>query len=111
MNGFDEYQIWSRTTAFYPGAGSGRLAGLSYTALGLAGEAGEIANKVKKLVRDGDDADRRNELIHEIGDVLWYAARIADELSFSLSDLAALNRAKLESRAQRGVLGGSGDDR
>lgn len=111
MNHLDEYQDWTDTTAVYPDAGDGSLRALSYVGLGLAGEAGEIANKLKKLVRDGDDTDRRHEIAVELGDVLWYVARLATELGFPLDDIAEVNMAKLNSRAARGALQGSGDDR
>lgn len=99
----------------YPHALEHDVAGLMYTALGLAGEAGELANKIKKLYRDGFDAADwsaiRESLIKEIGDTLWYAAAMASELDADLGQSAAYNVAKLKDRARRGVLQGSGDDR
>jgi NTP pyrophosphatase (non-canonical NTP hydrolase) len=96
-----DYQAGARRTARYPGHG---LQGLSYTALGLAGEAGEVANKVKKVIRDDratltDEA--RNAIADELGDVLWYAAMLAHELGVSLEAVAARNLAKLRDRAER----------
>lgn len=82
--------------------------GLAYTTLGLAGEAGEIANKVKKVIRDGRSTDG---IADELGDVLWYLAAVANELGADLGDIADANLAKLASRAKRGKLGGSGDNR
>lgn len=103
---FDEYQIWTRTTAIYP-----EEQALEYTALGLASEAGEVAGKVKKIIRDGDSGDLRVAVEAELGDVLWYLARISDELGVDLSTVASDNQFKLESRQERGKLQGSGDNR
>lgn len=110
----DAYQDDTNETAIYPGAGFGGVDALSYTALGLAGEAGEIANKVKKILRDSDGEiteDVRKDLSKEVGDVLWYIARFADEIGYSLGYIAEGNIAKLRDRANRGVIGGSGDTR
>lgn len=85
-----------------------------YPTLGLAGEAGEIANKVKKVLRDnfGEiQEDVRQNLISELGDVLWYVAALATDLKVELSEVANKNIEKLHSRKNRGVIGGSGDDR
>ncbi len=105
-----EYQSASRATAIYPGAGSN----LTYPALGLCGEAGECAEKVKKAMRDDGGvltAERREALAGELGDVLWYVAQLATEAGLQLEDLAAANLDKLRSRAERQVLQGSGDTR
>jgi NTP pyrophosphatase (non-canonical NTP hydrolase) len=104
-----EYQRQSRRTAEYP-----REAWLAYPALGLAGEAGEVAEHAKKAIRDdagkiGDE--RRAAMSKELGDVLWYVAQLASELDLSLDDIAKQNLEKLFSRQERGVLSGSGDDR
>lgn len=111
---FNEYQRASQETMIYPGALSGdHVTGLMYTALGLTGEAGELANKIKKVYRDNmpvDDA-LRTDLTKEIGDTLWYLAAMASELDVDLGKAAAYNVAKLSDRARRGVLGGSGDNR
>lgn len=111
MQLFDAYQGWTKSTAVYPDADEGRVLAVVYTALGLAGEAGEIANKAKKLLRDGDSFKLRNDIRDELGDVLWYLARLTDELGVELSNVAHNNREKLESRKDRGVIGGSGDNR
>lgn len=107
---FADFQRRSRATAIYPGAG----ANLLYPTLGLCGEAGEVAEKVKKMVRDDagvlTDA-RREALAGELGDVLWYLAQLATEAGLELDAVAAQNLAKLDSRAARGTLGGSGDAR
>jgi NTP pyrophosphatase (non-canonical NTP hydrolase) len=104
-----EYQRESRRTAEYP-----REAWLAYPTLGLAGEAGEVAEHAKKAIRDdaGKVSDeRRAAMSKELGDVLWYVAQIASELDISLDDIAKQNLEKLFSRQERGVLSGSGDDR
>ena len=104
-----EYQRESRRTAEYP-----REAWLAYPALGLAGEAGEVAEHAKKAIR-GDAGkvsdERRAAMSKELGDVLWYVAQLASELDLSLDDIAKQNLEKLFSRQERGVLSGSGDDR
>jgi NTP pyrophosphatase (non-canonical NTP hydrolase) len=104
-----EYQALSRHTAEYP-----REAWLAYPALGLCGEAGEVAEHAKKAIRDdqGQISDeRRAAMAAELGDVLWYVAQLASELELELEQIAQANLAKLRSRQQRGVLSGSGDNR
>lgn len=108
---FQHYQEHTRKTAIYPDAGKGTIPAISYVALGLAGEAGEIANKVKKLSRDGDKEELRDAIRNEIGDCMWYLFRMADELGVQAGDLAFQNIVKLEDRKKRGVIGGSGDNR
>ena len=100
----DDYQQQAASTAIYP-----KEKGLEYTALGLTGEAGEIANKVKKVLR-GDCVDFF-ALRDELGDVLWYVAAMATELGYSLDTIAKRNLEKLESRKERGVTKGEGDNR
>ena len=107
----NHYQMFTIDTAIYPEAGSGSLGALSYVTLGLAGEAGEIANKVKKLIRDGASPEKREAIGKELGDVCWYIARLADELGINLEDLFQMNADKLSDRKARGVIGGSGDGR
>jgi NTP pyrophosphatase (non-canonical NTP hydrolase) len=105
-----EYQRASRRTATYPDVGEN----LVYPTLGLAGEAGEVAEKVKKLLRDDGgimSEERRAALAGELGDVLWYVAQVATEADLDLEALALANLEKLRSRAGRGVLSGSGDQR
>ena len=107
---FSEYQEQSRRTATYPHAGED----MTYPALGLCGEAGEVAEKVKKTLRDDGgvlSAERREALSRELGDVLWYLAQLATEAGLDLEEIAAENLDKLFSRQERGVLRGSGDDR
>ena len=116
---FDEYQVATVTTAIYPESNTGSIIALAYTIIGLTNEAGEVAGKFKKVLRDGDGDvidgevtdDQADALGAELGDVLWYLARTADELGFSLDDIATKNLAKLQSRKTRGTLGGSGDNR
>lgn len=107
---FQEYQRTSRQTVKYPNAGKNFI----YPTLGLAGEAGEVAEKVKKIIRDSDgtpDADTREAIQKELGDVLWYVAQVATEFGLKLDDIASANIAKLQSRMERGKIGGSGDAR
>jgi len=106
----DEYQRKSVEFAIYPHSHS-----ILYPALGLAGEAGEVANKVKKFIRDGYDQEnfemKKIELASEIGDVLWYCAALARDLGFDLSTIAQENYSKLSGRKERGTIGGNGDNR
>jgi len=87
---------------------------ITYPALGMAGEAGEVANKVKKIIRDGKKSlpdDWQEQLASEIGDVLWYCAALARDLDMSLATIMAANLDKLKARQEQGTLGGSGDKR
>lgn len=105
---FNEYQTETTKTALYPGD-----QGLTYTALGLAGETGEYVDKVKKVLR-GDyvlDFEHKLRLALELGDVLWYLSRCAAEIGYDLQEIASLNLDKLASRRQRGTIKGSGDSR
>ena len=102
--GLNEYQSAASKTAIYKSEHS-----ILYPALGLAGEAGEVANKVKKMLRDGD-FDRAS-IAAEIGDVLWYIAALSRDLNIDLHDLAMGNLEKLYGRKARGTLKGSGDKR
>ena len=106
---FNSYQRVAKTTAIYPATHK-----ILYPALGLAGEAGEVANKVKKLVRDGTSSlpkEWKENIGSEIGDVLWYCAVLADDLGISLGKIAADNEKKLYKRKREGTIGGSGDTR
>jgi NTP pyrophosphatase (non-canonical NTP hydrolase) len=107
---FREYQIKAKETANYPDQGHNFI----YAALGLSGEAGEVADKIKKIWRDKNkqvnDEDRQ-EIAQEIGDVLWYLSQLAEELGIDFDEVARLNLDKTHSRLQRGVLHGSGDNR
>lgn len=107
---FNEYQTLSKRTALYPRQGNN----ITYTTLGLVGEAGEIANKVKKIERDHGgilDDEQKKAIAKELGDVLWYVAQMATELSTTLDKVADDNLAWLMARKERGTLHGSGDDR
>ena len=107
---FNEYQERARETAIYPYLGNN----LWYPSLGLSGEAGEVADKVKKIYRDeagNISATSRERLKYELGDVLWYVSNLAIELGFSLEDIAVGNLAKLNRRLVEGQLRGSGDNR
>lgn len=109
MSDFNSYQRNASTTAIYPEEHR-----ILYPALGLAGEAGEVANKVKKLIRDGPEKRPdtwREDIASEIGDVLWYCAALATDLNLSLGMIAGQNEKKLGQRKQSGTLGGSGDTR
>lgn len=107
---FAEYQRTSRDTAAYPRVGETFV----YPTLGLVGEAGEVAEKVKKVMRDRggavDDATRA-EIGKELGDVLWYVAQVATELRLDLDAVATANLTKLRSRQARDRLHGDGDNR
>ncbi len=107
---FKEYQEQSRATALYPDTGKNFV----YPTLGLVGEAGEVAEKVKKILRDHGGVmndEHKDKIAKELGDVLWYLAQLSTELGLDLEDVAAANLDKLRSRQQRGTLSGSGDDR
>lgn len=107
---FKEYQRESRKTAAYPNQGQNFI----YPTLGLAGEAGEVAEKVKKIIRDHaglvDEASRA-EIQKELGDVLWYLAQISTELNLDLEEVAQENIKKLFSRLERNQIHGNGDNR
>ncbi|MBI3020247.1 MAG: nucleoside triphosphate pyrophosphohydrolase family protein [Parcubacteria group bacterium] len=108
---FNDYQKKSRATAAYPKIGGH---GFLYPVLGLAGEAGELMNKVQKIYRDDDSnltKEKKQEIAEELGDVLWYAAQLATELGIPLADVAKGNIKKLHSRKKRGMIRGSGDNR
>lgn len=112
-NDFENYQLEIEKVARYPEAGEGTVLALTYVALGL-GEAGEVQGKVKKILRDDDGVitdEKREAILDELGDVLWYVTRMADELGESLADVAERNLIKLFGRLERGTLGGSGDNR
>lgn len=105
----NEFQKCALETAIYP-----KEQNIIYPTLGLTGEAGEVSDKVKKVLRDNDgnfDAERKLAIAHELGDVLWYVAVCARDLGFSLESIGKMNIDKLQSRKRRGMLNGSGDNR
>ena len=106
----DLYEQLAGETAIFP-----EHQALEYLALGLTSEAGEVAGKVKKLIRDGEDKEgfelKKIAIASEIGDVLWYCAMMAREVGVPLNTIMRDNLEKLHSRKERGTLSGSGDDR
>ena len=109
VSDLDMYQKVALTTAIYP-----REQAIIYPTLGLTGEAGEVANKVKKIIRDGTDKtseDLVQAISSEIGDCLWYIAVLADDVGVKLSDIANSNLEKLANRKKKGTIHGSGDNR
>ena len=109
ISDLDMYQQVAKTTAIYP-----REQAIIYPTLGLTGEAGEVANKVKKIIRDGSDSkDEKlvSEIKAEIGDCLWYIAVLADDFDIKLSDIASTNIEKLANRKKNNTIHGSGDTR
>ena len=109
QNNFHMYQTEARKTAIYP-----REESITYPALGLAGEVGEVCERIKKAIR-GDfkifDDEPYKAIEKELGDVLWYLAALASELHLSLGDIAQMNINKLKDREKRNVLQGDGDER
>jgi len=101
---FEWFQEECQKTAIYP-----KRDGITYTALGLASEAGEYAGKIKKALRDGEFDDQA--AASELGDVLWYVAMAAHELGYGLEEIAQDVVSKLRDRAKRNVIKGSGDNR
>lgn len=114
----NEYLKGAISTAIFPlripDGADREFAGLLYCACKLNGEAGEVAEHIGKALRDDKGhitSERKLKLISELGDVLWYLAALADLLGVEFDYVARMNLEKLESRKQRGVLGGSGSDR
>ena len=117
----NDYQAVAHQTAIYPDLyigvgeiGPNRIAPWLYPSIGLVGDAGELANKVKKILRDRNgriDGDTRHEIALELGDVLWYVADLAGAIGYSLGSIAEMNEAKLRARAVHNSLHGSGDNR
>jgi NTP pyrophosphatase (non-canonical NTP hydrolase) len=109
VSDLDMYQKVALTTAIYP-----REQAIIYPTLGLTGEAGEVANKVKKIIRDGSNKNDDNlvsEIKSEIGDCLWYIAVLASDFNIKLSDIASTNLEKLANRKKNNTIHGSGDAR
>mgnify|MGYP001244883761 CR=1 FL=1 len=111
---FIDYQCEAIKTAQFT---TGSLRALSYTTLGLTGEAGEVAERIKKILREEDKdlddaiAEKRDAIVKEMGDVLWYLAALSRELGVTLEEVAEANLNKLKSRYDRGVIYGDGDNR
>lgn len=106
---FDEYQREANKTASYPEKDA-----LYYCGLGLAGESGEVAEKLKKIIRDSNgvlSAEKKEDIIKEIGDVLWYVSQLSTVLEIPLEDVAQRNLDKLSDRQKRNALLGDGDER
>ncbi len=107
---FNEYQIEARKTAVYPNIENNFI----YPCLGLCGESGEVAEKIKKIIRDENSIiteEKRMELVKEMGDVLWYLANLSMELDVELEFVAIRNIEKLKERQNNNKLHGSGDNR
>ena len=108
----DMYQREAFKVAEYPGIGTPE--GLVYTTLGLTGEAGELANHLKKVMRDDGHEmtpERRKAMLGELGDILWYVSQCAKEMGFTMNEVGQANLEKLASRSVRGKIQGSGDHR
>lgn len=105
----NEYQQHALETAIYP-----EKSRIIYPTLGLTGESGEVADKVKKIIRDAEGEftpEKKLEIMKEIGDVLWYCAALSHDLGFDLETVAQTNVDKLHSRMVRNEIHGSGDNR
>lgn len=113
LHTFQKWQQESETT-FYPGKGTRSLEALVFMALGIVGEAGEVAEIIKKFWRTGEtflSLEETEAIAKELGDVMWYMAGLANELGVHLESVLAVNKAKAESRFERGVVCSEGDDR
>jgi NTP pyrophosphatase (non-canonical NTP hydrolase) len=109
---FNQYQKTAHETAIYPD--QTLKDAVSYLTIALNEEAGEVAGKVKKTLRDHDgifSGDRRKAIALEMGDLLWYMSELADALGYPLNQIATMNLAKLKDRQERQALQGEGDDR
>ena len=105
----NEYTKLTDQTAIYPEAGTGSDLELYYLSLGLTSEAGEVAGKIKKLIRD--QVLDIGAVAYELGDVFYYLCRLCDAVGYSPEDVIEININKLLDRKARGVLGGNGDKR
>ena len=105
---FNNYQKYARETAIYTGNG------IYYPALGLCGEAGEVADKIKKIYRDKSgkiSEEDKHQIVKEMGDVLWYLANMASDLNITLEDVAKTNLEKINIRKEKNLIHGEGDNR
>ena len=105
----EQYLEFTRSTAIYP-----KDRELEYLTLGLTSEAGEVAGKVKKVIRDNNGVVTpigKQQLVDELGDVCWYLTRLCDYFDISLTELLECNFQKLSARKNKGTIQGSGDNR
>lgn len=109
MEQINTYLQHAQSTALYPSALTGNTEELAYLALGLNGEAGEVAEKIKKKIRDGH-LDKEN-LARELGDVYWYLTSLCAAIGYLPSTVLQMNVNKLSERKAQGTIQGSGDDR
>lgn len=105
----NQYQTATLETAIYPGAGTGSELELYYLTMGLTSEAGEVAGKIKKFLRDG--VYDQGGLAYEIGDCVWYLARLADAIGYDFEDIMQINYNKLMKRKEANTISGNGDHR
>ncbi len=109
MNNVNSYQQEAIKTAIYP-----KDMAIIYPLIGLSGEVGEVAEKIKKVIRDKNsdfDFNDRTEIAKELGDVMWYIANLANDLGYNLEEILYLNVEKIKSRSERNVIHGNGDNR
>jgi len=108
----NDYQGNAMDSAIYPCSHKGKSKGIEYATMGLCGEAGEVAEKVKKHMR-GDCSlhHLKSNLVLELGDVLWYVANLAFECGYTLEQVAEMNNTKLQLRRKNNTIQGNGDDR
>lgn len=105
----NEYQSGALTTAIYP-----ETSKIIYPTLGLCGESGEVADKVKKIIRDNKgefSEEKKHQIALELGDVMWYIATLSHDLGYTLDDICRMNLDKLKSRMERNKIHGNGDNR
>ena len=109
LESLDKYQMFVRSTKVYD-----KEYTLIYPVLGLVNEAGEVAGKLKKIMRDDGgqlSPEKLDDLVAELGDVLWYVTAVADDLGITINDIFFANYTKIKSRQERGMIKGSGDTR
>ena len=104
-----DYTLLTNQTAIYPESGTGKDIELYYLALGLVSESGEVAGKIKKLIRDGKL--NQGDLAYELGDVFWYLVRLCEAIGYSPENIMEININKLLKRKENGTIQGNGDHR